>query len=294
MNYEIQPLTEEEEAAIAKKIGAYAYRMAPPDPGTPEEENGIIFRAEDENGTFAGGCVVNIHEWRRAVLATLWVEEPHRKTGLGSLLLKEAEHAAREKGCRFLCLGTMDFMARGFYEKHGYTVFTVNRDHPTGHEGWSLMKRIDRDKTDYVPTDHSAYGKFTIRPGSEEDDKRIDAGFERYNGQFVKDAHDDIPIGRKLVDADGNLIAGVSAAVDGWNGADIDGIWVEEPYRNRGLGAAILREVEREAKANGAHVMYTYCCDWTVGFFYKSGFTARGALPDYPEGHTAYELEKRI
>lgn len=293
MQYEIKPLRKEDEAYIGKKIGEYAYMMAPPEPGTPEEEQ-IIFRAEDENGTFAGGCVVNVHEWGRAVLAMLWVEEPHRRTGLGSMLLKTAERAVRERGCHYLCLGTMDFMARGFYEKHGYTVFTVNRDHPKGHVGWSLSRRVDREIPEHIPTNNSAAVRFTIKPGSKEDVTIIEAGFERYNGQFVPDEHDDLPIGKKLVDQNGSMIAGVIAEVDGWNGCEIDGIWVEEPYRKQGLGTYLFSEIEREAKENGAYVLFTYCCDWVLGFFEKNGCSVRGTLPDYPKGHTAYELEKRI
>ena len=41
-------------------------------------------------------------------------------------------------------------------------------------------------------------------------------------------------------------------------------------------------------------MLFTYCCDWVLGFFEKNGCTVRGTLPDYPKGHTAYELEKRI
>ena len=293
MQYESRPLTEEDAAVLEQKIGEYAYQMAPPEPGTPEAEQ-LIFRAEDADGSFAGGCVVNIHEWGRAVLALLWVEEANRKTGLGSMLLKRAEQAVREKGCHYLCLGTMDFMARGFYEKHGYTVFTVNRDHPKGHVGWSLSKRVDRETPEHVPTQNSAVDRFTVKPGSKADIELIENGFERYNKQFVPDEHDDIPIGRKLIDANGNMIAGVAAEVDGWDGCDIDGIWVEEPYRRQGLGTYLLREIEREAKEQGANVVFTYCCDWVFDFFRKNGCTVRGTLPDYPKGHDAYELEKRI
>ena len=55
-----------------------------------------------------------------------------------------------------------------------------------------------------------------------------------------------------------------------------------------------MGEVEREAKENGAYVLLSQCCDWVFGFFSANGFTARGELRDYPKGHTAYELEKRI
>ena len=293
MQYEIKPLTEEEESYVEKKIGEYAYSVAPPEPGTPEPEQ-MIFRAEDADGSFAGGCAVNIQEWVRAVLALLWVEEPHRKHGLGSMLLKTAERAAREKGCHYLCLGTLDFMARGFYEKHGYAVFTVNKDFPKGHEGWSLSKRIDKNSTDYVPTNNSAVTRFTIRPGGKEDVTIIEAGFDRYNSQFTTEGHADIPIGKKLVDPNGNMIAGVIAEVGGWDDCEIGGVWVEEPYRRQGLGSDLLREVEREAKGNGAYVAFTYACDWAAGFFFRNGYTVRGELPDYPKGHVAYELEKRL
>ena len=238
--------------------------------------------------------MVNIHEWGRAVLAELWVDEHCRRQGLGSMLIRQAERAAREKGCYYMCLGTLDFMARGFYEKHGYTVFTVNKDFPRGHEGWSLSKRIDREIADHVPANNSAVTRFTVRPGSREDEKIIGAGLERYNDPFVPEGHDDIPVSRKLVDQNGRMIAGVIAEVGGWDECDIDGIWVEEPYRNRGLGSYLLREVEREAKEKGAYVLFTYGCDWVTGFFRKNGYTVRGELPDYPRGHCAYELEKRL
>ena len=88
---------------------------------------------------------------------------------------------------------------------------------------------------EHVPTNNSAAARFAIKPGSPEDVGIIDTGFERYNDQFVPDEHDDLPIGKKLVDQNGSMIAGVIAEVDGWNGCEIDGIWVEEPYRKQGL-----------------------------------------------------------
>ena len=293
MKYETMPLTGEDESYIEKKIGEYAYTMAPPEPGTPDAEQ-MVFKAEDTGGCIAGGCVVNIHEWGRAVLALLWVDERHRRQGLGSMLIRQAEHAASEKGCHYMCLGTMDFMARGFYEKHGYSVFTVNRDFPKGHEGWSLSKRIDKDAPDYLPTNNCAVTRFTIRPGSKEDEELIGEGLARYDNLFVPDEHDCIPISRKLVDPNGEIIAGVVAEIGGWNECDLDGIWVEERYRNQGFGSFLLRETERVAKESGAHVLFTHACDWVTGFFTQNGYTVRGELPDYPKGHHAYELEKRI
>ena len=70
-NYEIKPLTEEEETIIEEKIMEYANAIAPSFPYTEEEQ--MVFKTEDEGRKAIGGCVVNVHEWGRAVLAQLWV-----------------------------------------------------------------------------------------------------------------------------------------------------------------------------------------------------------------------------
>ena len=292
MNFEIKPLTEEEEAVVEKKINAYADSMAPSEPHTGGEQ--LVFKAEDAEGKVIGGCVVNIHAWGRAVLAQLWVEEQYRHHGLGSLLIRAAENAAREKGCYYLCLGTADYMARPLYEKHGFRVFTVNRDIPMGHDSWSLSKRLDKGIPDYIPADNTAAACCQVKPGTKEDAEIIDKGLEVFCEEVVPDRHAYIPLSRKLVDADGHLIAAVLCGVDEDDTAEIDGIWVEEGYRRQGVGTYLFGEIEREARENGAYVILSSCCDWVSGFFFQNGFTPRGELPDYPKGHTAYELEKRI
>ena len=292
MNYEVKPLTEEEEHLIEKKINEYADSMAPSEPHTEEEQ--LIFKAEDEEGNVIGGCVVNIHAWGRAVLAQLWVDGRYRHHGLGSMLIREAENAARKKGCYYLCLGTADYMARPLYEKHGFRVFTVNKDIPRGHTCWSLSKRLDQGIPDYIPKDNTAAERYKVEPGNKEDAEIIGKGLSAFCVEVVQDKHAYIPLSKKLVDQDGNLIAAVISGVDGDDTAKIDGIWVDERYRRQGLGTCLFREIEREAKENGAYVILSYCCDWVSEFFFANGFTARGELKDYPKGHTAYELEKRI
>ena len=293
MNYEIKPLTEEEESLIEKKINEYADSMAPSEPHTEEEQ--LVFRITDEDRNVIGGCVVNIHAWGRAVLAQLWVDKQYRLHGLGSMLIRAAEKAAREKGCYYLCLGTLDFMARPLYEKHGYKVFTVNHDLPRGHMGWSMSKRLDKGLPEYMPTNNSAKEHYTVEPGGREDAKIIDEGLDRFCDQFmVPDENDDIPLNKKLVDKDGNLIAAVLAEVDADKSTDINGVWVEEPYRNQGIGSYLLNVIEHEAKEKGSYLLIGNACDWNIDFFKKNAYTARGELPDYPKGHTAYEIEKRI
>lgn len=292
IGFRTEPLTEEDEELVYKKIGEYADSMAPSEPHTEEEK--LVFKTEDGEGNVIGGCVVNVHEWGRAVLARLWVDERHRHHGLGSLLIRAAENAAREKGCYYLCLGTADYMARPLYEKHGFTVFTVNKDIPMGHVSWSLSKRLDRFIPDYIPQNNTAAERYTVMPGGKEDAEKISAGLGSYCGEFVEDKHEYIDLGRKLVDPDGRTIAAVIAGVDETDNAEIDGIWVDEAFRGRGIGSYLVQKIEREAKDAGAYVILSYCCDWVAEFFFANGFTPRGTLEDYPKGHTAYELEKRI
>ena len=292
MKYEIKPLTEEEETFIEQKINVYADSMAPSEPHTEEEQ--LVFKVEDEDKNVIGGCVVNIHAWGRAVLARLWVDDQYRHHGLGSMLIRATEDAAREKGCYYLCLGTMDFQAKPFYEKHGFRVFTVNKDIPMGHKSWSLCKRLDKDVPDYTPGNNTAAERYRVEPGFREDAEAIDRGLDAFCVEVVPDKHEYITLSRKLVDAQGSMIAAVIAGVDEDDVAEIDGIWVDEQYRRQGLGSYLFRRIEREAKENGAYVILSDCCDWTAGFFFNNGFAARGELTDYPRGHTAYELEKRI
>ena len=293
IKYKIKPLTEKEENLIEKKINEYADCMAPKEPHTEGEQ--IVFKIENEEGSIIAGCVLNVHSWGRAVLAQLWTDERYRGQGLGSMLIRAAENAAREKGCYYLCLGTLDFMARPLYEKHGFNVFTVNNDLPKGHTGWSMSKRLDKNIADYIPTNNSASTRYKVELGGMEDAKNIDEGLDEFCDRFIApNGNEDIPINRKLVDKDGNIIAAVLAEIDADMSTDINGVWVEEPYRNQGIGSYLLGQVEQEAKEKGAYLFISNACDWNIDFFRKNGYAVRGKLEDYPKGHTSYEIEKRI
>lgn len=292
MKYEIKPLTDEEKDLIEKKISEYVDSKAPVFPHTESEQ--IVYKVEDD-GKVIGGCVINVHEWGRAVLAQLWVDEHYRHNGIGSMLIRAAVQASKEKGCYYLCLGTLDFMARPLYEKHGFEVFTVNHDLPKGHTGWSMAKRLDKDIPDYIPKNNNATERFELMSGNEADAKIIDAGLDRFCDKFIPTGDNkDIPVNRKLVDEDGNIIAAVIAEVDADLSTDIYGICVDEPYRNQGIGSYLLGQVECEAKKNGTYLFISNACDWNIEFFKKNGYTVRGTLEDYPKGHTSYEIEKRV
>lgn len=285
--YRIEDLTEEETAYIGRKIN----EIVPHEVDADEEE--FILKVENENGEIIGGCIAEAYEyrWLRTFLDTLWVDECYRHHGIGSMIIREVERIAREKGCRVVTLGTASFMARPFYEKHGYTVFTTLKK-ANGYISYSLVKYLDRDTPEYVPTDNSG-ARFRISFGSEDDAKVIVNGIHAYSEAYEL-ACENVDFYGKLVDRDGRFVAGVIADTDKGALGCVNAVFVEEPLRRQGLGTALLREAEAFAKENGASMILTNAGDWNVGFFQKNGYQLRGELKDVPKGHDCFELYKML
>ena len=79
-----------------------------------------------------------------------------------------------------------------------------------------------------------------------------------------------------------------------WNIAFLEMLWVDEHYRDQGIGSRLLSELEREMKENGAWIVMTDARDWNVEFFKKLGYTVYCTLEDYPNGYNKYKLQKRL
>ena len=231
----------------------------------------------------------------RAELDILWVDEKYRKKGVGSALIRVAEKEARDRDCYAMILGTFDFQAMPLYEKHGYTLCGTVKDFPKWHANYTLMKRLDQHIQEYSPSVDLSK-EFEIKPGDEDDAETIVNGLDAYNTAQVPRAHQSyIPLNKKILDGDGKLIAAIFAGVGRWNSFDIDMMWVEEQYRNQGIGSELLAETEREAKEHGAY----FCLaeglfDWQTDFFKKNGYTVVGRLEECPKGHSMYIMEKRF
>lgn len=287
MEYKLEKLTEEEAAYIGDKIN----EIVPHELDADEEE--FVLKVENENGEIIGGCIAQAYEyrWSRLFLDTLWVDERWRRHGLGSMLLREVERIAREKGCRVVTLGTASYMARPFYEKHGYTVFTTLR-HANGYISYSLVKYLGRDAPEYVPKDNSG-ARFQVSRGSEDDAELIENGIRAYVEAY-EPKYENVGFYRKLADQDGRFAAGVIADVDKDAYGFVEALFVEERLRHQGLGTHLLKEAEAFARENGASMLLTSAGDWNVEFFQKNGYLLRGELKDVPKGHDCYELYKML
>ena len=292
MEYEFKPCIEEDEEFVEEKLDEIDYSIAPPEEGAEDED--LVFRITDNEGNTIAGCILGIDSWKIGLLDVLWVDEKYRRKGLGSALIRAAEKAARERDCYAMILGTFDFQARPLYEKHGYTLCGTIRDFPRGHANYALMKRLDQPVQEYVPSkDLSA--DFEIKPGDEEDAEFIGKKLGEYNSSQATRAHQYIPLNKKLLDEDGKLIAAIFSGAGTWNQFEISMMWVDEAYRNQGIGSELLAEAEREAKEQGAYfALAEGVFDWQAGFFQKNGYAVVGTLEDCPKGHCMYVLEKRF
>lgn len=96
---------------------------------------------EDDHGRIIAGLCGNT--WGGCLeVRQFWVEDTHRKQGLGTRLFAAAETEARRRGCRQILLMTFTFQAPGFYVKHGFDLITTVEDHPRGHANLLLRKRL--------------------------------------------------------------------------------------------------------------------------------------------------------
>ena len=128
--------TENEVRYIRESLNQYNEKIVGEDGHTPLS---IIEYGSD--GDIIGGILGGTY-WGWMYIDILWVKDEHRKKGIGSALLAEAEKEARRRGCHHVHLDTMSWQAPDFYKKHGYEVIGVLPDIPLGNQKYLLMKAL--------------------------------------------------------------------------------------------------------------------------------------------------------
>ncbi|MBA17074.1 MAG: GNAT family N-acetyltransferase [Sphingomonas sp.] len=81
----------------------------------------------------------------------------------------------------------------------------------------------------------------------------------------------------------------------GYDWMFVDLLVVPEDARGQGLGAALMAEAERIARADGCVGIRLDTFEFQArGFYEKLGFTLFGTIEDHPVGSSRYFLSKRI
>ena len=176
-------------------------------------------------------------------------------------------------------------------DKHYYTVFTTLKK-ANGYIDYSLVKYLDKDTPNYVPTNDSGM-RFKISFGNEDDADIIQDGLDTYDEAY-EPKYENVGFNKKIVDEDGKFAAGVIADVNIGAYGFVEALFVAESLRHQGVGTYLLKKVEEFTKENDAPVIMTSAGDWNVDFFKKNDYLIRGELKDVPKGHNCYELYKTI
>ena len=124
------------DAFLAERIYAFNARAT-------GQADGKSLTAVIDDGQGRRIAAASGHTWGGTCqLTTLWVDEPHRRSGLGSALLHAVEAEALRRGCTQVALLTHDFQAPRFYERHGYRRIGEIPDYPKGHAQLVYVKRF--------------------------------------------------------------------------------------------------------------------------------------------------------
>ena len=95
----------------------------------------------DNSGNIIAGIFGGTY-WGWMHIDILWVDENHRRQGLGSQLLETAESEAIKRGCHSVHVDTMSWQAPDFYKKHGYETISELNDIPSGNKKFHLIKKL--------------------------------------------------------------------------------------------------------------------------------------------------------
>ena len=100
------------------------------------------------------------------------------------------------------------------------------------------------------------------------------------------------PLNLALRARDGSLFGGLYGATM-WQWLLIDGLWIAEELRGRGLGRRLLLAAEASAVERGCRGAWLGTFDFQArGFYERLGYTVFAELPGFPPGHTHYHLRK--
>ena len=140
--------------------------------------------------------------------------------------------------------------------------------------------------------------KLRLRRSSRKDSQRLENLVYQYYFSLVPkvfDIDEEVTVCKKIIDKDGNIIAGCTGYIYSWAGMYIDDMWVDEKYRRQGLGSAAFQAVEKVAEERGCHVAWLGTWDFQAKPYYlKHGYTVFSTLYECPVGHEDYGLFKRL
>jgi len=125
------------------------------------------------------------------------------------------------------------------------------------------------------------------------DFEALKAGLTAYNESFTGSVFRD-KVSLFVKDDSGVIVGGILGEIN-WSWMHIQGLWIEENLRKEGWGAKLLSQMEEYALSQNTHNIRLETTTFqALGFYLKAGYSVFGELPNMPEGHTSYFLQKQL
>ena len=128
---------------------------------------------------------------------------------------------------------------------------------------------------------------------NEEQVEDIEERLEDFDESYITYKMDgEIHIG---IEDDGKLVAGLNAYITNFKILYVSTVFVDEEYRRKGLGARLMREMEKRAAAMGVNMIRLDTYDWQGKEFYETlGYECVGHYDNKEDGFSEYFYLKRL
>lgn len=138
--------------------------------------------------------------------------------------------------------------------------------------------------------------EFLISLSSEEENAWVDSKIDEFNRTQLAFTGKQLEIPINYVIKDKNVIvAGIKSCFYLEEVLSIGVLFVDENYRNKGLGSLLLNKVEKEASTKGAKLAHLYAFDQAKDFYLSHGYEIFGVLENCQKmGHKCYYLKKNL
>lgn len=133
----------------------------------------------------------------------------------------------------------------------------------------------------------------TIIDLNQEQVEDIEERLEDFDESYITYKMDgEIQIG---IEDDGKLVAGLDACITNFKILYVSTVFVDEEYRRKGLGARLMREMEKRAAAMGVNMIRLDTYDWQGKEFYEAlGYECVGHYENKEDGFSEYFYLKRL
>ena len=133
----------------------------------------------------------------------------------------------------------------------------------------------------------------TIIDLNQEQVEDIEERLEDFDESYITYKMDgEIQIG---IEDDGKLVAGLNAYITNFKILYVSTVFVDEEYRRKGLGARLMREMEKRAAAMGVNMIRLDTYDWQGKEFYETlGYECVGHYDNKEDGFSEYFYLKKL